>query len=66
MNVFRRVIAQVSAEIVKPQPDRPYEGFLTLNTEIGPMASSAFEAGRQVDSFSLSTHPPFKRRADSW
>ncbi|GAA5861510.1 hypothetical protein JCM5353_003511 [Sporobolomyces roseus] len=44
-----KVIAQVSAEIVKPQPDRPYEGFLTLNTEIGPMASSVFEAGRSSE-----------------
>ncbi|GAA5835168.1 hypothetical protein JCM3766R1_006890 [Sporobolomyces carnicolor] len=41
-----KVIAQCTAEIVRPQSDRPYEGFLTLNTEIGPMASSAYEAGR--------------------
>ncbi|GAA5931734.1 exosome complex component RRP45 [Sporobolomyces koalae] len=44
-----KVIAQVSAEIVKPQADRPYEGFLTLNTEISPMASSAYEAGRSSE-----------------
>ncbi|GAA5998198.1 hypothetical protein JCM5350_002917 [Sporobolomyces pararoseus] len=44
-----KVIAQVSAEIVKPLPDRPYEGFLSLNTEISPMASSAYEAGRSSE-----------------
>lgn len=41
-----RVVAQVSAEIVKPLPDRPYEGFVSLVTEISPMASAAYEAGR--------------------
>uniref|UniRef100_A0A0K3CLT8 Exosome complex component RRP45 n=1 Tax=Rhodotorula toruloides TaxID=5286 RepID=A0A0K3CLT8_RHOTO len=41
-----RVVAQVSAEIVKPLPDRPYEGFVNLVTEISPMASAAYEAGR--------------------
>jgi len=44
----RRVVAQVSAEIVKPLADRPYEGFLNLTTEISPMASAAYEAGRCV------------------
>src|ERR1700712_3146803 len=34
-----RVLAQVSAEIVKPREDRPYEGFLLINSEISPMAS---------------------------
>lgn len=41
-----RVVVQVSAEIVKPLADRPYEGFLVLATEISPMASSSYEAGR--------------------
>ncbi|GAA5973848.1 hypothetical protein JCM21900_006707 [Sporobolomyces salmonicolor] len=41
-----RVVVQVSAEVVKPLPDRPYEGFLILATEISPMASGAYEAGR--------------------
>lgn len=41
-----RVLVQVSAEIVKPLADRPYEGFLTISTEISPMASSTYEAGR--------------------
>ncbi|KAM0792216.1 hypothetical protein ACM66B_004912 [Microbotryomycetes sp. NB124-2] len=44
-----RVVAQVSAEVVRPLPDRPYEGFLTISTEISPMASTSYEAGRASD-----------------
>jgi exosome complex component RRP45 len=40
------VLAQVTATIVRPRDDRPYEGFLQINSEISPMASSVFEAGR--------------------
>lgn len=40
------VVAQVSAEIVRPLQDRPYEGFLQIATEVSPMAGSHFEAGR--------------------
>ena len=40
------VLAQVSASIVRPRDDRPYEGFLIMNSEISPMASSVYEAGR--------------------
>jgi exosome complex component RRP45 len=36
----------VSATIVKPRDDKPYEGFLVINSEISPMASHVFEAGR--------------------
>ncbi|WVQ70795.1 hypothetical protein IAR50_000317 [Cryptococcus sp. DSM 104548] len=43
------VLAQVSASIVKPRDDRPYEGFLLINSEIGPMASSVYELGRPSD-----------------
>lgn len=39
-------MATVTATIVKPRDDRPYEGFLLITSEISPMASSAFEAGR--------------------
>jgi len=45
------VLAQVSATIVKPRDDRPYEGFLLINSEISPMASSVYEAGRYVLGF---------------
>jgi len=41
-----RVLAQVTATVVKPREDRPYEGFLLINSEISPMASSVYEAGR--------------------
>lgn len=40
------VIAQVSGTIGRPKPDRPYEGLLTINSEISPMASSVYESGR--------------------
>ena len=34
--------------MVKPTSDRPYEGMMTINCEISPMASSEFEQGRYV------------------
>ncbi|KAK8850668.1 hypothetical protein IAR55_004588 [Kwoniella newhampshirensis] len=43
------VLAQVTATIAKPRDDRPYEGFLLINSEIGPMASSVYESGRASD-----------------
>ncbi|KAJ2961073.1 hypothetical protein NQZ79_g3574 [Umbelopsis isabellina] len=41
-----RVSAKVTAEVVRPRPDKPTEGLLLFNTEISPMASPAFEIGR--------------------
>ena len=41
-----RVAAQVSAEVVRPNVDRPYEGVLQISTEITPMASAVYELGR--------------------
>ncbi|KAI9678948.1 MAG: hypothetical protein M1829_001933 [Trizodia sp. TS-e1964] len=41
-----RVIAQISAQVTKPFPDRPFDGLFIINTELGPMASPAFEMGR--------------------
>jgi len=41
-----RVLAQVSAEIVKPRETRPNEGELFVNVDLSPLASPAFEAGR--------------------
>lgn len=52
--IGRRVLAQVSATIVKPREDRPYEGFLLINSEISPMASSVYELGRCVGQCSVS------------
>ncbi|KAK0197440.1 ribosomal protein S5 domain 2-type protein [Armillaria mellea] len=41
-----RVIANVDAKMVKPLPERPFEGILTIHSEISPMASSEYELGR--------------------
>lgn len=41
-----RVLAQIDAKMVKPQPERPFEGILTIHSEISPMASSDYEPGR--------------------
>lgn len=43
-----RVLAQVDAKMVKPQPERPIEGTITIHSEISPMASSDYEPGRWV------------------
>ncbi|RPB20212.1 hypothetical protein L211DRAFT_863382 [Terfezia boudieri ATCC MYA-4762] len=44
-----RVIARVSAEVTKPYPDRPFEGIFSITTELGPIASPAFEVGRSTE-----------------
>ncbi|XP_062519156.1 exosome complex component RRP45-like [Corticium candelabrum] len=41
-----RVLAQVSCQTAKPQPNRPSEGQLFVNVELSPMASPSFEPGR--------------------
>lgn len=41
-----RVLAAVDAKMVKPTPDRPYEGMINIHSEISPMASSEYEQGR--------------------
>lgn len=44
-----RVVCRISAEIVTPYEDRPFEGLFNVATEISPMASPMFENGRQSD-----------------
>ncbi|KAM7418507.1 hypothetical protein PAMA_015903 [Pampus argenteus] len=44
-----RVMAQVSCEIVAPKENRPNEGIMFFNIELSPMASPAFEQGRQSE-----------------
>lgn len=44
-----RVMAQVSCELVAPKESRPNEGMMFLNIELSPMASPAFEQGRQSE-----------------
>ncbi|ODQ65876.1 hypothetical protein NADFUDRAFT_51154 [Nadsonia fulvescens var. elongata DSM 6958] len=43
------VVAKISAEVVKPREDRPFEGGFTINTDISSMASPLFENNRQSD-----------------
>lgn len=43
---FFSVLAQVDAKMVKPTPERPLEGIITIHSEISPMASSDYEPGR--------------------
>ncbi|KAJ7056576.1 ribosomal protein S5 domain 2-type protein [Mycena amicta] len=38
-----RVMAQVEAKMVKPAPERPFEGIVTIHSEISPMASPEYE-----------------------
>ncbi|KAF8484354.1 ribosomal protein S5 domain 2-type protein [Gautieria morchelliformis] len=41
-----RVVAHVDAKMVKPLPERPFEGIITIHSELSPMASTEYEAGR--------------------
>ncbi|KAI7571825.1 hypothetical protein KC343_g5835 [Hortaea werneckii] len=41
-----RVLCNISSEVVAPYADRKFEGLFTLNCELSPMGSTAFEAGR--------------------
>ncbi|KAM9314954.1 exosome complex component RRP45 isoform 2-T2 [Pholidichthys leucotaenia] len=42
-------MAQVSCELVAPKENRPNEGIMFFNIELSPMASPAFEQGRQSE-----------------
>ncbi|KAI0086815.1 ribosomal protein S5 domain 2-like protein [Irpex rosettiformis] len=44
-----RVLAQVDGKMVKPTPERPLEGIMSIHSEISPMASSDYEPGRPSD-----------------
>ncbi|KAI9342898.1 ribosomal protein S5 domain 2-type protein [Obelidium mucronatum] len=44
-----RVLANVSAEVVRPAGGSGTEGFVVFNTVFSPMASPAFEQGRLTD-----------------
>lgn len=43
-----RVLAHTTATMIKPQPERPFEGTITIHSEISPMASSdgVYDSGR--------------------
>ena len=42
----RRVLAQVDGKMVRPPPERPLEGVLTIHSELSPMAANEYEPGR--------------------
>lgn len=44
-----RVHVQTSAEVTKPLDDRKFDGIFTITTELSPLASPAFEVGRQTE-----------------
>jgi len=41
-----RILAHLSAKMVKPAPERPFEGTVTIHSDISPMAASQYEPGR--------------------
>ena len=41
-----RVLAQVDGKMVRPTPERPLEGIITIHSELSPMASNEYEPGR--------------------
>ncbi|KAF8919472.1 ribosomal protein S5 domain 2-type protein [Mucidula mucida] len=41
-----RVLANIDAKMVKPTAERPFEGMLSIHSEISPMAASEYEIGR--------------------
>ncbi|KEP54509.1 exosome complex exonuclease RRP45 [Rhizoctonia solani 123E] len=44
-----RVLANVSAAMARPRPDRPYEGTITIHTELSPMAAAVYDTGRSSE-----------------
>ncbi|EIN04511.1 ribosomal protein S5 domain 2-like protein [Punctularia strigosozonata HHB-11173 SS5] len=41
-----KVMAHIESRLVRPPPERPYEGIISIHSEVSPMASSEYEAGR--------------------
>ncbi|KAL8912399.1 MAG: hypothetical protein Q9171_002585 [Xanthocarpia ochracea] len=48
-----RVLARISTSLTAPFPDRKFDGIFTITTELFPMASPAFEVGRQTETETL-------------
>ena len=42
------MLAHVEAKMVRPEPQRPFEGLITIHCELSPMAGAEYEAGRYV------------------
>ncbi|GHJ83941.1 hypothetical protein NliqN6_0343 [Naganishia liquefaciens] len=50
-----RVIANISASIVKPREDRPYEGLIYITSEMSGMTSQSYVEGRSTEEEVLTT-----------
>ncbi|KAI9712114.1 MAG: hypothetical protein M1820_001823 [Bogoriella megaspora] len=48
-----RVFVRISCEVTVPFPERKFDGVFNISTELSPMASPAFEAGRPTDAETL-------------
>lgn len=46
LRTYFSVLAQVDAKMVRPEPQRPFEGLITIHCELSPMASMEYEPGR--------------------
>jgi len=44
-----RVLAHVDAKMVRPEPQRPFEGLISIHCELSPMAGAEYEAGRSSE-----------------
>jgi exosome complex component RRP45 len=44
--------------MVRPEPQRPFEGLITIHCELSPMASTEYESGR----YATASTSPFSRR----
>ncbi|OJD36183.1 exosome complex component rrp45 [Diplodia corticola] len=44
-----RILVRVSADVTAPFADRKFDGVFNISTEFSPMASPAFEVGRQTE-----------------
>ncbi|PNS17477.1 Exosome complex component rrp45 [Sphaceloma murrayae] len=48
-----RISVRVSSTVTIPFPDRKFDGIFNISTELSPLASPAFEVGRQNDAETL-------------
>ncbi|KAH9172577.1 ribosomal protein S5 domain 2-like protein [Lactarius sanguifluus] len=44
-----RVLAHVDAKMVRPEPQRPFEGLISIHCELSPMAGAEYEPGRSSE-----------------
>ena len=46
-----RVLAIVDGKMIRPAPNRPFEGVVDISCEVSPMAGGEYEGGRYVVSY---------------